>query len=1264
MKIKTSIVLILCTLVFFNSFAQKSEQAKKLDEKAIQFYSEEKYEDAITNFQKAIDSESQENEQDYNFLANCEENIAYSFYQLAKYKESYNAFQKAVPHYQKAENTAGLKTTLSNLSNLHIIIRYYDVTLDAKKTENLEKFYVFHSVDSIIRRNADTMWIYTQVGSNENIYQKHNAFAISTHSADEPDRGNNTLGKGKLVKIESNYAIYAIVISNFEDKSLWPRIGDILQVTCEVPIIDHYSIVRELASYNIIFKDLDNTILYDKQELLHLNTPGFDNALLRVFLADLYASYESLVDYDEPSLNEKLEGGKFRGKTLLESLKEATLADVASFLNFVRSYPAKYMGIQWKINETYATWVINETPQGEYDPFILENLRLLPASYMDEYLHDVAYYVDDSTFNKWNEEVYKMYADGNTEEAYALVDKIIKLSKLKNDSLNTSIFLNTKGYFLDVDKFYEQSIENLSEAIRYNPANFNAYYQRGNVYARQEDYGKAIIDHSKVAELLPDVAEAWGNQGWYLVLDGRVFQAQEICQKAYDLDSSTMSWVVNLGHTHLLTGDTAKAFMYYEKTLKLLDRENEFWEGPIGDFDIFIERKWKTKLVKLARLWMIDQYKANQYYYIKADSLSDLAIEYKNNAEYQKAADLMLSCYEVEKSGNKPRAYWLYWETSWLGYIYQQMKDWEQSQKYYELCLNYAKNDVKNIENVSNALDLLSWMYNNKGDMGRYYSYLERAEALEEKIAKRGKTSYLYLVTIGINKTEEVDFQYAVKDALSFSTIMQKKAINLYDSVIVKHIESADGSLLDFEDAIKEVIIHSKPNDAFVFYIAGSAALDTSSFHLLSATDENVIKEVDIRLLKTWMSNIQANNQLIVLDMFAPTFVSEYLSTKVSSEGIYSKSNQNLSILCPSGHRVEIDSLEHGLFTYQLLKAIEGQAAAMQTEDALVSVREIESFLNKTYDNEDDFMSHISYHKGRDFYLVASSDSVKFNLGEDAQIIASRGAGLAGAAMINDNNKEGEGKDYALLFATDNYNEWKDLVNPIHDASTIAKTLEDQYGFEVELVTNATRREVMSKIRQYQMKAYGENDQLFVFFAGHGSFDEVSGEGYLVCKDSKRNDEIMETYLPYSYLREHVNNIRSCNHILIALDVCFGGTFDKRVSSSDRGESVYENVNKNELIKRAKLYKSRLFLTSGGKQYVSDGDPGKHSPFAYQLLAVLRTESQRNGYVTFNKLIGSVERLKTSPRFGDFGDNEPGGEFIFNVQSEEKQLDVKFKDLK
>lgn len=252
-------------------------------------------------------------------------------------------------------------------------------------------------------------------------------------------------------------------------------------------------------------------------------------------------------------------------------------------------------------------------------------------------------------------------------------------------------------------------------------------------------------------------------------------------------------------------------------------------------------------------------------------------------------------------------------------------------------------------------------------------------------------------------------------------------------------------------------------------------------------------------------------------------------------------------------------------------------------------------------------------------------------------------AGLADAVKL-------DRTDYALVFATDQYDHWGDLVNPVFDSRTIADELRTSYGYRVEMIENATQELVLKKLREYAEKKYKPLDQLFIFFAGHGTYDQTFGEGFVVTRESQVNDLGKTTYLSHNRLRSIVNNIQ-CEHIFLAMDVCFGGTFDAALASSRGGEEeVYREQGKVEFITRKLTYKTRRYLTSGGKTYVSDGIPGKHSPFAKNFIEALRSRGGRDGVLTLPELYTFVERLKIQPRFGEFGDNVPGSDFIFVVK--------------
>jgi len=248
---------------------------------------------------------------------------------------------------------------------------------------------------------------------------------------------------------------------------------------------------------------------------------------------------------------------------------------------------------------------------------------------------------------------------------------------------------------------------------------------------------------------------------------------------------------------------------------------------------------------------------------------------------------------------------------------------------------------------------------------------------------------------------------------------------------------------------------------------------------------------------------------------------------------------------------------------------------------------------------------------------------------------------LADAAKLNRH-------DYAVLFITDKYDNWGGLVNPIFDGRALASQLEKIYGFKVDVLENPSQDQIFRKLREYSEKKYEPLDQVMIFFAGHGYFDETFKEGYVVMKESLKDDPGKTSYLSYNRLRNVVNSIPS-EHTLLMMDVCFGGTFDDNIANS-RGDDAYKEISQSEYIIRKLAVKTRKYLTSGGKQYVSDGVAGKHSPFAKRVLDALGSFGGTDGILTLTELWPYVEKLNPEPKLGKFGDDAPGSEFVFVVK--------------
>lgn len=235
------------------------------------------------------------------------------------------------------------------------------------------------------------------------------------------------------------------------------------------------------------------------------------------------------------------------------------------------------------------------------------------------------------------------------------------------------------------------------------------------------------------------------------------------------------------------------------------------------------------------------------------------------------------------------------------------------------------------------------------------------------------------------------------------------------------------------------------------------------------------------------------------------------------------------------------------------------------------------------------------------------------------------------------------GKDYALLFAVEDYDDWPELQNPVSDAESIQRDLEGLYGFQTELIKNPTRAGIFETFRRYAEMDYADDDQLFIFFAGHGYFDETFRGGYLVARDTRKpeDDAEMLSYVSHSVIRDIIDRMR-CKHIFLVLDTCYSGTFDRLIAMRGRAEALSERLTETD-IQRKLQYTTRWYLTSGGNEIVYDD-----SPFVHQLLEALRSKGGVDNILTKDEILSYVQRLVSpKPCASGFGIDEPGSDFLF-----------------
>ena len=236
------------------------------------------------------------------------------------------------------------------------------------------------------------------------------------------------------------------------------------------------------------------------------------------------------------------------------------------------------------------------------------------------------------------------------------------------------------------------------------------------------------------------------------------------------------------------------------------------------------------------------------------------------------------------------------------------------------------------------------------------------------------------------------------------------------------------------------------------------------------------------------------------------------------------------------------------------------------------------------------------------------------------------------------------GKDYALFFAINDYDQWQDLTQPISDVESIAKDLRDLYGFETEIVRNPDRTTILTTIEKYRAKTYAADAQLLIFFSGHGDFNESTKQGYFIPKGGVKIDTFGDTYIEYESLKRRITSL-PCNHIMLALDACYSGTADEGIAMrGDPGKrpGASADAQRQQYISSSLQYKSRFMLTSGAKVRTPD-----KSAFVAKFLETLRSQGGSDGLVNSSELFGSLTTAVPRPVISSFGDHEPGAEFLF-----------------
>jgi uncharacterized caspase-like protein len=254
-------------------------------------------------------------------------------------------------------------------------------------------------------------------------------------------------------------------------------------------------------------------------------------------------------------------------------------------------------------------------------------------------------------------------------------------------------------------------------------------------------------------------------------------------------------------------------------------------------------------------------------------------------------------------------------------------------------------------------------------------------------------------------------------------------------------------------------------------------------------------------------------------------------------------------------------------------------------------------------------------------------------------------------------------KSYAVIIGIDQYQNLsfsEQLTYAVRDAKGVEDVLRKNFKFD-KIITlynkQATKDNILKVLMEDLANELGEEDALFVFWAGHGNQEKTrTGDlGYLIPYDGFKAK--LQSNISMNTLKEDISKKLAAKHVFYVMDACYGGllTVTRGLDKQSKRDLSYLQEITREPV--------RQVLTAGGKdQEVLDGGPKGHSVFTGRLIEELENA---NDFITANELQAKVKEKVFSDANARNHKQTPGygalygvGDFVFIPSLERKVEDT------
>ncbi len=221
--------------------------------------------------------------------------------------------------------------------------------------QNTKWARAFPITDYILDLNDSTRLVQLYLPAGPKLNEKQVGVLRGVYTNEHAD--TSIIGTGRCHLIKGDYYYFSV---NYKSSGRLPAVSNLLYTLTDHPPVYTGRIVK-IASHFIALQTVEEVPFFDRLDIFETWTADMEKNCITSMIKDIHFTGQYFLDND-PSMNVKIESGRYKDQMVLNLMTRITETDVMDFLDYMIVRPRLYAGKEWKVSELFATWASSGAP--------------------------------------------------------------------------------------------------------------------------------------------------------------------------------------------------------------------------------------------------------------------------------------------------------------------------------------------------------------------------------------------------------------------------------------------------------------------------------------------------------------------------------------------------------------------------------------------------------------------------------------------------------------------------------------------------------------------------------------------------------------------------------------------------------------------------------------------------------------------------------------------------------------------------------------